>query len=195
MRHGTVRSASRDPSPAADAALLARVIDRDLRAFEALYQLYHPRLTRFLFNMTRRPALVDEVVNDTMMVVWSRPEGFDGSSKLSSWIFAIAYRKALQALRRQDVAVDDPRAEERESPDPGPEQAAGEARVRHSLRAALDALSADHRTVVELTYFHDFGYREIAAIMDCPVDTVKTRMFHARRRLARLLDGSLADWL
>ena len=63
------------------------------------------------------------------------------------------------------------------------------------LVRALDALSDDHRMVVELTYFHDMGYREIAEIVDCPVDTVKTRMFHARRRLRALLAGGAEDWL
>jgi len=178
-----------------DAALLTRVVERDLRAFEKLYRLYHPRLTRFLFNMTRRPALVEEVLNDTMLLVWSRPDSFNGTSKLSSWIFGIAYRKALQAMRRQDVPVEDPRAEERASSDAGPEQRAGEDRSRRSLLGALEELSDDHRTVVELTYFQDFGYREIAEIMNCPVDTVKSRMFYARRHLGRLLSGDLADWL
>lgn len=190
-RGGSVRFAATDT----DTALLARVVERDLRAFEKLYRLYHPRLTRFLFNMTRRPALVEEVLNDTMLLVWSRPDSFNGASKLSSWIFGIAYRKALQAMRRQDVPVEDPRAEERESGDPGPEQRAGEDRSRRSLLGALDELSDDHRTVVELTYFQDFGYREIAEIMNCPVDTVKSRMFYARQHLGRLLNGELADWL
>jgi RNA polymerase sigma-70 factor (ECF subfamily) len=178
-----------------EVSLLERVVERDLRAFETLYRLYHPRLTRFLFNMTRRPALVDEVVNDTMLVVWSRPDSFNGTSKLSSWVFGIAYRKALQATRRQDLPIEDARAEQRESAEPGPEQRAGEDRSRRSLLAALNELSADHRLVVELTYFQDFGYREIAEIMDCPVDTVKSRMFYARRHLGRLLTGDLGDWL
>jgi len=56
-------------------------------------------------------------------------------------------------------------------------------------------LSAEHRAVVDLTYFHDLGYREIAEIVGCPVDTVKTRMFHARRRLRQALPGELADWV
>ena len=56
-------------------------------------------------------------------------------------------------------------------------------------------LSADHRAVVDLTYFHGMGYREIAEVVDCPVDTVKTRMFYARRRLKQALSGALADWI
>ena len=81
------------------------------------------------------------------------------------------------------------------SADAGPEQQLGRQQLRSALLRALDALSPEHRAVVELTYFHGIGYREIAQIVDCPVDTVKTRMFHARRRLRALLSGELGDWL
>jgi RNA polymerase sigma-70 factor (ECF subfamily) len=59
----------------------------------------------------------------------------------------------------------------------------------------MNELSADHRMVLDLTYYHEMGYREIAEIMDCPVDTVKTRMFHARRHLKKRLAGALEDWV
>jgi RNA polymerase sigma-70 factor (ECF subfamily) len=178
-----------------EAGLMARIARRDLRAFEDLYRAYHPRLTRFLMTMTRRPPLVEEVLDDTMMVVWNRPERFNGSSRLSTWIFAIAYRTALGALRRQDQPVEEKGADQRPAPEPDPEQELGDRQVQAVLLSALDDLSSDHRAVVDLTYFHDMGYREIAEIMDCPVDTVKTRMFHARRHLKRILSGQLADWL
>jgi RNA polymerase sigma-70 factor (ECF subfamily) len=175
--------------------LIARIRARDLRAFESLYRLYHPRLTRFLVNLVRRPQLAEEVLNDTMLVVWNRPDSFNGTSRLSTWIFAIAYRKALKALRRSDDPVEDHHAEGRPSGEPGPEQQLGLRQAHAALLEAMQALSPDHRTVVDLTYFHEIGYREIAEIMDCPVDTVKTRMFHARRHLRRVLDGAFTDWL
>ena len=178
-----------------EAALFDRVARGDRRAFEDLYRSYHPRLTRFLFNMTRRPPLVEEVLNDTMLIIWDRPDRFNGSCRLSTWIFAIAYRKALAAMRRQDQPVEDVGAENRAADEAGPERRLGDSLVSALLRVARDELSADHRAVVDLTYFHDMGYREIAEIMECPVDTVKTRMFHARRHLKRTLAGQLADWL
>jgi RNA polymerase sigma-70 factor (ECF subfamily) len=178
-----------------EALLIGRIAAHDLRAFEKLYRVYHPRLTRFILNMVHRPPLAEEVFHDTMMVVWNRPGAFNGASKVSTWIFAIAYRKALQALRRRDEPVDDPDAAERPSPEPGPEQLLGRARARQALLRAMAELSAEHRAVVDLTYFHEIGYREIAQIMDCPPDTVKTRMFYARRHLRRRLAGGLADWL
>lgn len=178
-----------------EARLVSRVASGDLRAFERLYRIYHPRLNRFLSNMLRRPELIEEALNDTMMVVWRRADSYNGSSKVSTWIFAIAYRKGLRALRRLDEPMEDKHAETRQSPQEGPEQQLGRRQVQQLLLNAMKDLSPDHRTVVDLTYFHEIGYREIAEIMTCPVDTVKTRMFHARRRLKSMLSGHLADWL
>jgi RNA polymerase sigma-70 factor (ECF subfamily) len=195
MRDGA-NEQTRPPAPSRDEAGLIEDIARgDLRAFESLYRLYHPRLSRFLGNLLRRPQLVEEVLNDTMMVVWTHPDRFNGTSKVSTWILAIAYRKALKALRRHKDPVEDPDADLRESGEAGPEQLLGQRQVRELLNRAMTGLSADHRAVVDLTYFHEIGYREIAEIMGCPVDTVKTRMFHARRHLKTLLSGRLTDWL
>jgi len=184
-----------DEGEPAERRLIGRIAAGDLRAFEQFYRAYHARLTRFLDRMTRRHGLVEEVLNDTMLVVWNRSDRFDGSSKVSTWIFAIAYRKALKALQRHDEAVPDETLADRPEPGDGPEQQAQTGQVKAQLVRALDALSIDHRTVVELTYFYGMGYREIAQIVDCPVDTVKTRMFHARRRLRTLLAGDAEDWL
>ena len=178
-----------------DLDLMSRILAKDVEAFEELYRSYRPRLTRFLFKLVHRPQIVEEVMNDTLMVVWDRAHTFNGASKLSTWIFGIAYRKAMKALRRQDEPIEDPWAEERVSLDPTPEEEFGRQRTQMLLLRAISELSAEHRAVVEFTYFHEMGYREIAEIMKCPVDTVKTRMFHARRHLKRRLSGELPDWL
>ncbi|KQW52210.1 MULTISPECIES: RNA polymerase sigma factor [unclassified Roseateles] len=177
--------------PAAEALELALLdgIRRGRRAeFDALYRLYHPRLSRFLAHMMRQSNALDEVLNDTMLVVWQRADSFDGRSKLSTWIFGIAYRKALKALSRQDLAVDADAVDEPADTGPGPEQRLGLAQLRGRLRGAMAELSPEHRAVVELCYFHDMAYAEIAEVVGCPAETVKTRMFYARRRLRVLLD-------
>src|SRR6476660_5202679 len=91
----TQRAAKSDESD-----LIARVARQDLQAFARLYRMYQPRLTRFLTTLLKRPQLIEEVLDDTMMVVWQTAGNFRGSSKPSTWIFAIAYRKALQAKAR-----------------------------------------------------------------------------------------------
>lgn len=180
---------------AADAMLAARLRARDRHAFERFYRASHPRLWRFLSNLLRRPHLVEEVLNDTMMVVWNRIDTFAGQSRLSTWTFGIAYRQAMNALRRLDEPVEDNPDTALADQADGPEQAVGRRHVGRALADAVATLSPAHRAVVELTYQQEFGYREIAEILDCPVDTVKTRMFHARRQLRRALTGDLAEWL
>jgi RNA polymerase sigma factor (sigma-70 family) len=183
-------------TPALDEVrLIERIGARDRRAFETLYRAYHPRLTRFLMNILRRPHLVEEALNDAMMVVWRRPEGFNGTSKVSTWIFAIAYRTALKRLSRYDEPREDRDGDLRPSPEPSPEDRVAHSQTRAQLLRAMDKLSPDHRTVVDLTYFHEVDYKEIAEIMDCPVGTVKTRMHHARLRLRQALAADGPDRL
>jgi RNA polymerase sigma factor (sigma-70 family) len=196
--HGTAirpRTDSACSSALDEEELLDRVSAHDLNAFEHLYRIYQPRLARFLSNLLRRPQLIEEVLDDTMMAVWQTAGNFKGASKPSTWIFAIAYRKALRARGRWPDPVEHDRPDTRVSTEPGTDQELHQQRLHDALVAAMAELSSDHRAVVDLTYFHGLGYREIAEIVDCPVDTVKTRMFHARRRLRRVLAGSLDDWL
>jgi RNA polymerase sigma factor (sigma-70 family) len=159
-----------------DTGLVSRIVAGDLRAFEALYRIYHPRLDRFLSLMT-----------DTMLVVWRRSDTYNRQSKVSTWIFAIAYRTALKALRKQDDPVELEADEELTSEDSGPEQRLIADQTRSQVLRGLEALSVEQRSVLVLTYFHELPYGEIARIVDCPVDTVKTRVFHGRRRLRALL--------
>jgi RNA polymerase sigma-70 factor (ECF subfamily) len=191
----TPKRPSGPSGPLDEARLLRCVANGDVRAFEDLYRLYHPRLTRFTSTLLRRPDLVEEVVDDTLMAIWRKPDSYSGASKVSTWVFAIAYRKALKARHKADLPVESDETDQRPSGEAGPEQQLGQAQTRALLRQAMETLTPDHRAVVDLTYFQGIGYREIAQIMDCPVDTVKTRMFHARRRLKQALPGALTDWL
>jgi RNA polymerase sigma factor (sigma-70 family) len=180
-----------DPAATAEAlelALLEGVKRGRLADFEKLYRLYHPRLSRFLSHMLRQRELVDEVLDDTLLVVWQGANAFGGRSKLSTWILGIAYRKALKAIARQDLPVDASDLEDAADPEPGPEQRLSLEQLRRRLRGALAELSPEHRAVVELCYFSDMAYGEIAEVVGCPPETVKTRMFYARRRLRTLLD-------
>ena len=84
----------------AEADLLHRIASQDQYAFEVLYRIYYRRLTRFLDRITRRPQANEEVLDDTMFAVWRKAATFNGTSQVSTWIFAIAYRMALKALKR-----------------------------------------------------------------------------------------------
>ena len=174
-----------------EVALMGRVAAEQMDAFEVLYRLYHPKLTRFLTGMTHRPALVEEILDDTMLVVWRRAHTYVPEAKVSTWIFGIAYRQALKALRE---AGHDASAELDEAPlpsqEPAPEVELHQRDLHAMLDEAMQSLSAEQRAVIELTYYLGYACREIATIMGCPVDTVKTRMFYARRRLRALLGAN-----
>jgi RNA polymerase sigma-70 factor, ECF subfamily len=167
--------------------LLRRTAACDREAFATLYQAYYRRLARFLTRLTRHHDVAEEIINDTMWVVWQHAADFRGSSRVSTWIMGIAYRRALKTFRRaslQVVAVELGEADEVRS-DAGAEMDGAD---RDELVArALAALPLEQRLVVEFTYYLGHSCAEIAEIMDCPVNTVKTRMFHARRKLRTLL--------
>lgn len=169
-------------------SLLRRVATKDRKAFEALYNLYYRRLFSYLFKILRRAELVEEVLNDVMLAIWRSASGFDGRSRPSTWIFGIAYHKGLKALARQPAAES---GDDETSPEPvdgeEPESLFARQELAGTLGRALHALPAEQRAVVEMTYFFGLSYQEIAEIAGCPVNTVKTRMFHARRRLRKLL--------
>jgi len=169
-----------------DVRLMSRVAMEDVAAFEIIYRAYYPRLERFLRGMLRQTGAVDEVLDDTMLVAWRKAHTWDASSRLSTWLFAIAYRQALKALRRHvpvAEAVDEPAI----APEAEPEGELMHQQLHAQLDAALSGLTAEHRAVMELTYYQGYSCREIAEITGCPVATVKTRMFYARRKMKSLL--------
>lgn len=180
--------------------LLRRVAAKDRKAFEALYGIYYRRLFAYLLKLTRRADLVEEVLNDVMFVVWRKADSFNGRSRPSTWIFGIAYHKALKALAKRSLDPPQPgwpwangggepnEVSEREPVDlDEPESMVSRRELAGTLSRALFELSPEQRAVVELTYYHGRSYQEIAETVGCPVNTVKTRMFHARRRLRDVL--------
>jgi RNA polymerase sigma factor (sigma-70 family) len=185
------RAGRAQASEANEVRLIGLIEGGDRHAFAQLYRAYFPRLARFLDRMTRNPALIEEIVNDTLLVVWQRAASFNHSSKVSTWIFAIAYRTALKAIHALDEPVEADFEQTQGAPEHEPEFALSAQQQQQLVAAALDALPLVQRTVVNLAYYHGMGYDEIALVMDCPVNTVKTRMFNARARLRVLLAGQL----
>ena len=165
--------------------LIARIAEGDRKAFEELYYLYHRRLARFLTRLTRRYDIAEEVVNDTFWVVWRKAKTFRGDSQPSTWILGIAYRKARNAFRSSARLAE--KNLQAEMLPPTEEEPAGTEELRDWLTRALAELPVEQRLAVELCYELGYSCEEIAKIMDCPVNTVKTRLFHARAKLQRLL--------
>jgi len=165
-------------------ALLQRITEGDTLAFEAFYKVYYTKLFRFLRRMTHQPESVEELIQETLLVVWEKPNGFNHTSKISTWVFGIAYNKALKSMSRKarrssDVDIDDLLETIGDS-------AANQCQNLESenwLSCALAILPPDQRAVIELTFYHGLPYQDIAKILNCPENTVKIRMFHARKKL------------
>lgn len=167
-----------------DSELLVAVAAGNRRALEELYLSYHRRLARFLSRFTPRYENVEEIINDTFMVVWQSAKDFRYASQVSTWIIGIAYRTALKSLRRQKNHT------AARSLDDYPEQTTDptfETEVQDWLKHGLNQLPAEQRLTLELAYHMGHSLEEIAAITECPVGTVKARMFHAREKLRQYL--------
>ncbi len=187
----------------ADLELMRAVARQDRLAFKTLYERFAPRIGSYLLKLLKRPELVDEAVNDVMLAVWQNANRFDPTQgRLLTWLFGIAHHKGLKALRqagrsRAEVSFNtlSPPGNDVEEPEEAllavephhPERTVIGWELGRALTWALDRLSPEHRAVIELTFGEERSYLEIAEIVGCPVNTVKTRMFHARKKLAHLL--------
>ena len=168
------RSASQiGDDDASDRELLRIVAGGDRKAFDRLYRRYYPRLRDFIGRlMAHRHEIVDEVLNDSMYVVWTKADSFRYQSRVSTWIFGIAYRKALKHFEKEGRnRLEQMPADWVGSIDDSSDIASA-AQLNDSLIKALDKLSPSQRSVVELTYEYGYSYAEIAAIMGCPENTV-----------------------
>jgi RNA polymerase sigma-70 factor (ECF subfamily) len=171
-------------SRGSDSELLSAIAAGDRRAVEVLYLGYQPRVARFLLRFTECRENIEEIINDTFMVVWRSADDFRWESQVSSWIFGIAHRTALKSIRRQKY-----RSAAR-SLDESPVQTVDpvlEAEIRDWVRTGLNCLPDEQRLALELACHMGYSLMEIADITDAPIGTVKARMFLARQKLRQQL--------
>jgi RNA polymerase sigma-70 factor (ECF subfamily) len=174
-----------------DRALIAQIATGDKGAFESFYRRYEQRLWGYLMSIVREQALAEELVVDVMLAVWQGAGRFRGASKVSTWVLGIARNKALNVFRRQPPPVDPLEDAETglEAENTDPLARMQEKEKAQHVRQALETLSLEHREVLELTFFQGFSYQEIGELVGCPVNTVKTRAYYARRQLKQALDS------
>jgi RNA polymerase sigma-70 factor (ECF subfamily) len=170
-----------------DAALIARIATGDRLAMHALFARHKTRVYRFILRLVGDAASADDLTSEVFLVVWRHAHKFQERAAASTWFLAIARFKALTELRRRRDTAPDP--EEVDASDPAADQESSWADKHRGaiLRKCLRALSPEHRTIIDLVYYHDKSVQEVAAIVGIPCATVKTRMFYARKKLAALL--------
>jgi RNA polymerase sigma-70 factor (ECF subfamily) len=160
--------------------LLARSADGSLNAFSDLYELLYNPLVRFIYRYTRSDAIIEEILNDTLLVVWQKAASFRGDSRVITWVMGIARRLAMKAISREQ-AWSQPRENAwSDSPDTSE---TSRLVVCEALQWALAQLNCEQRAAIELAYFHGLSCEEIAQIQQCPVSTAKTRLHYGRQRL------------
>ena len=175
-------------APTADQALLARIAAGDKAAMHMLYTREKLRVYRFVLRIVRNPAVAEDLLSDVFLEIWNKAGAFEGRSALSTWILGIARFKALSALRRKSgVELDESLVATLRDPSDDPEDAVSKQDTGEALRRCISQLSAKHAEIVDLVYYHEKSVAEVAQVVGIPENTVRTRMFFARKRLAELL--------
>ena len=176
-----------DNNSVSDLALLEEITDENKEAFKTLYNRYVRQVHSYIYKLTRDNKLSEEVTNDVFFEVWNSASKFQGKSKVLTWIFGIAHNKTMNEIRkRKEIPVDPEEFTKEVSTDMGTDEIIMKKDRDEQMKAALDQLTPEHRTVVELTFLQGLSYSEIAEIMDCPVNTVKTRMYYAKEKLKEI---------
>jgi RNA polymerase sigma-70 factor (ECF subfamily) len=171
-----------------DDDLISAVAAGDRQAMHALYLRHNVRVYRFVLRLVADAALAEDVVSEVFLEVWRRADAFEARSQVSTWLLAIARYKALSALRaRSHEQLDDGAAAAVADPADNAEAVLDRQGRNTIVRECLAQLSAIHREVLDLVYYHEKSVDEVASILGVPEGTVKTRMFHARKRMGNLL--------
>jgi RNA polymerase sigma-70 factor, ECF subfamily len=178
-----------------DEVLIGRIANGDRLAMQVLFARYHVRVFRFVVRLVRDETNAEDVISEVFLDVWRQAGRFEGRSTVATWLLAIARFKAISALRRRrDEELDAAGAMEEPTDDPG--MALEKKDKSAMIRKCLLGLSVEHREIIDLVYYHEKSVKEVAEIVRIPENTVKTRMFYARRRLAELLksEGIERGW-
>jgi RNA polymerase sigma-70 factor (ECF subfamily) len=180
-----------------DEVLIGRIAGGDRLAMQVLFARHHVRVFRFVVRLVKNESTAEDLISDVFLDVWRQAGRFEGRSAVSTWLLSIARFKALSALRRRpDEELDEDTAGAIEDPSDDPEIALEKKDKSALIRKCLSGLSAEHREVVDLVYYHEKSVEEVAEIVGIPENTVKTRMFYARKKLAELLkaEGIERGW-
>jgi RNA polymerase sigma-70 factor (ECF subfamily) len=178
-------------SKLSDEALMELISRGDQHAFSQLYLRYQPKLVKYCARVLRDDiAQAADLVDEALFDVWRSAENFAGRSKVSTWIYSIARNKVVSWLRKTSEMTleDESLLDAMIDPAASPHEELALDDMKQQLLRLMDQLTEEHREVIRLTYFEDKSVKEVANILDISENTVKTRMFYARKRLAQLLE-------
>lgn len=178
----------RREAPLSDETLIKQIADGNKLAMRALFARHQVRVYRFALRIVRDTALADDVVSEVFIDAWQHAGRYEGRSTVSTWLLGITRHKALTAAnRRPTEAIDSETAMNVIDPANSPEAELGHKDTGAVIRRCLAALTPEHAEIIDLVYYQDKSIKEIVEILGIPENTVKTRMFYARKRLAALV--------
>ncbi len=177
-----------------DEMLIRQIAAGDKSALRTLFTRHQVKVYRFVLRIVRETALAEDTVSETFIDAWQHAGRYEGRASVSSWLLGIARHRALDAARRRPTeSLDSEAAQNAVDPARDPEAELGRNDTGAVIRGALAALSREHAEIIDLVYYQEKSIREIAEILAIPENTVKTRMFYARKRLAALVSASGID--
>jgi RNA polymerase sigma-70 factor, ECF subfamily len=174
-----------------DSDLIKACVPNNEEAFAILYQRYEKRVFQYLMTIMNEANLAEETLVEVMLALWKGLNSFQGQSKVSTWIFGIAHHKAVDALRkvtsqqRGRMPLED--IVENTESNENPLDEAQHKRMAALTNQGLMTLSPDHREILHMAFYEELSYSEIAALLDIPVNTVKTRVHYAKQQLKKSL--------
>jgi RNA polymerase sigma-70 factor (ECF subfamily) len=176
-------------SQAEERALLQAIAAGDAKSLERLFARTQVRVFRYLTRVVKSQAIAEELLNEVFLSVWQNAKRYEGRSEPVTWMLSIAHNKAISALRKKTevLGIADEAAKDLIAGDDAPDVAAQKQDKSAKIRACIAELSPDHRTILDLVYYQEQSVSEAAEILGIPENTVKTRMFYARKKLSELL--------
>ena len=175
------------PDEAHDHSLVRRMAAGDEAAMHELYAVYGQRLCAYARRLTSDPAQADDVVQDALVAAWKSASRFRGEGRLIAWLLGIVHHLALKSLRHRSQPLTDEIEASLAAGSPSPEQQFESAEQAARLRACLQTLSPEHRSVLELVFYQGLSLEEAAQVCRVPLGTVKSRLSYARRQLRGIL--------
>jgi RNA polymerase sigma-70 factor (ECF subfamily) len=186
--------AAKQAPDTSDAALIQSIAAGDRGAMRILFARHNVRVFRFLLRFVGDESAAEDLVSEVFLDVWRQADRFQARSQVSTWLLAIARNKALSARRRRSTEeLDEDAAAAIEDPRHNPEVTMQNRQKTELLLNCLTKLSPTHREIIDLVYYHERSIDEVAEIIGVPRNTVKTRMFYARKRIAALMAAQGID--
>lgn len=177
-----------------DIALLKRISDKEMVAMESFYRRHENSVYRFALKKLNNEFEAAEIVNTVMLEVWNSAARFEGRSKVLTWLIGIAHHRIIDLMRKRKqnhVTVDDAEPILDETDDADMEKIVFAAQTRDVINHCLNKLSGDHKQIIEMLFYQEATYQEMAESIGCSVGTIKSRVHHAKKSIKHCLERSL----